>query len=520
MNVDAAVKAVCKNGTYIGFKEDGVIKYLGIPFANVKRWQAPCPVETTREDVFEAFSFGPSPYQDPASILQKEMSEDCLNLNLYTADLSTTKKAVMIWVTGGAQIMACNAGTIFMDGREMPYDPSTLVRENPDIIVISINYRVGFWGTLALEWLPDFKEEYKYSPNLARLDLMASLKWVRANIEGFGGDPENVTLYGQSAGSNNITSLMFMEEAIPYFKNAICQSSFAMDISMTLKEDGEKIAREFFKALGAETLEEALGKSNEEIYRAQMELNALSGPAPYPGTESKFLSTAVDGVSIKEDYWDYLMSGAMKGKTVIFGTNSGEYDQMFEPFAAENDLKSARQLVIDHNWGKLDPVKGTNPEYVDEFLSHHKDERDEMTAYMDLKMDLFVRDAAVSFAKCLSGSANTYMYDFDQRKNDTVMGRCNHGTEMEGLFDRQGVLSERVKRMIRDIWTSVARTGDPNCESLGVTWKQFKENNETLMLNEHPYMADGVRMDDVELTIPSFREYKAFPRFAALWKKD
>ena len=116
MNVDAAVKAVCKNGTYIGFKEDGVIKYLGIPFANVKRWQAPCPVETTREDVFEAFSFGPSPYQDPASILQKEMSEDCLNLNLYTADLSTTKKAVMIWVTGGAQIMACNAGTIFMDG--------------------------------------------------------------------------------------------------------------------------------------------------------------------------------------------------------------------------------------------------------------------------------------------------------------------------------------------------------------------------------------------------------------------
>ena len=519
MTYDPSVKAVCKNGTYIGFKEDGVIKFLGIPFAQVKRWQRPYPVETTSEDVFEAFSYGPSPYQDPSVIVLDQMSEECLNLNLYAADLTTPKKAVMVWVTGGAQIMACNAGIVHMDGSRMYYDPSTMVRENPDIIVLSINYRVGFWGTLALEWVPDFKEEYKYSPNLARLDLLESLKWVKANIEGFGGDPDNITLYGQSAGSNNITSLMFMEEAIPYFNNAICQSSFAMDISMTLKPDGEKIAKEFFKALGVSTLEEALNKSNEEIYKAQMELNALSGPAPYPGTESKFLSTAVDGVSIKEDYWDYLMSGAMKGKTVIFGTNSGEYDQMFEPFAAENDVESARKLVVDHNWGKLDPEKGTNPEYVDQYLAHHREERDDFTAYMDMKMDLFVRNAAVSFAKCLSGTANTYMYVFDQRKNDTVMGRCNHGTEMEGLFDQNGVLPEKVKHLIRDIWTSVARTGDPNCESLGVTWKQFGDNNETLLLNENPSMADGVRMDDVELTIPSFREYKQCPRFAALWKK-
>ena len=519
MTYDPSVKAVCKNGTYIGFKEDGVIKFLGIPFARVKRWQRPYPVETTTEDVFEAFSYGPSPWQDPAAIVLDQMSEDCLNLNLYAADVVTPKKAVMVWVTGGAQIMACNAGNVHMDGSRMYYDPSTMVRENPDIIVLSINYRVGFWGTLALEWLPDFKEEYKYSPNLARLDLLESLKWVKANIEGFGGDPDNITLYGQSAGSNNITSLMFMEEAIPYFNNAICQSSFAMDISMTLKADGEKIAKEFFKALGVCTLEEALEKSNEDIYKAQMELNAISGPAPYPGTESKFLSTAVDGVSIKEDYWDYLMSGAMKGKTVIFGTNSGEYDQMFEPFAADNDVNSARKLVVDHNWGKLDPEKGTNPEYVEQYLSHHRDERDDFTAYMDMKMDLFVRNAAVSFAKCLSGTANTYMYVFDQRKNDTVMGRCNHGTEMEGLFDQKGVLPEKVKHLIRDIWTSVARTGNPNCESLGVTWEQFGDRNETLLLNENPSMADGVRMDDVELTIPSFREYKTCPRFAELWKK-
>ena len=519
MKYDESVKAVCKNGTYIGSREKGVLRFLGIPFARVKRWQRPCPVETTEKDVLEAFSYGPSPWQDPSVIVLDEMSEECLNLNLYTADLTTPKKAVMVWVTGGAQIMACNAGTVRIDGSRMNYDPSTMVRENPDIIVLSVNYRVGFWGTIALDWLPDFREEYRYSANLARLDLLESLRWVRNNIEGFGGDPDNVTLFGQSAGSNNITSLMFMEEAVPFFQKAICQSSFAMDISMTLKKDGEKIARKFFEKLGADTLEDALQKSNEELYQVQMLLNEAAGPAPYPGTESKFLSTAVDGVCIKEDYWDYLMSGAMKGKTVIFGTNSGEYDQQFELFAAENDVQSARQMVIDHNWGKLDKEKGTNPEYAEEYLSHHRDERDEMTALMDMKMDLFVRNAAVSFAKSLVGIADVYMYVFDQRKNDTVMGRCSHGTELEGIFDQSGVLSDKMKRMIRDLWASVARNGRPGCESLGITWEPFGVKNETLLLDENPSMAEGVRMDDVLLTIPSFREYKEFPKFAALWKE-
>ena len=519
MDYEKDVKAVCKNGTYIGFREDGILKFLGIPFARAKRWQRPCPPETTSEEIYEAFSFGPAPWQDPDAIVLKERSEDCLNLNLYTADLSTPKKAVMVWITGGAQITACNAGILNLDGSRMYYDPSTMIRENPDILILSINYRVGFWGSICLDWLWDMKEEYRYSGNLARLDILEALKWIRANIEGFGGDPDNVTLYGQSAGSNNITSLLFMEEALPYFKNAICESSFAMDISMTMKKDAEKIARAFFEKLGVSSLQEALEKSNEALYKAQVEMNEAAGPAPYPGTESKFLSTVVDGVSIKEDYWDALMSGALKGKTLIFGTNSGEYDQQFEPFVQGSDAAGARAMVVSHNWGKLDKEKGSHPEYLDQYLSHHKDERDELTALMDLKIDLFVRNAAVSFAKSVCSSAATYMYVFDQRKNNTLMGRCSHGTEMEALFDREGVLPEKVKRMIRDIWASTARSGNPNCPSLGVTWKPFGDNNETLLLDEDPVMKDGVRMDDVELTIPSFREYQAFPAFAALWEK-
>ena len=89
---------------------------------------------------------------------------------------------------------------------------------------------------------------------------------------------------------------------------------------------------------------------------------------------------------------------------------------------------------------------------------------------------------------------------------------------MEGLVDYpESVLSDKMRRMLRDIWTSVARNGDPNCSGLGVTWEKFGKKNETLRLSETPYMADGVHMDDVELLIPAFREYEAFPEFKALW---
>ena len=511
-------EAVCKNGTYVGFREDGVIKFLGIPFARVKRWQRALPVTTTASDVIECLELGPTPFQDPQVPLTGKLAEDALNLNLYAADLTTPKKAVMVWVTGGAEIIACNAGMRHMDGSVAPYNAATMVRENPDVIVLSINYRVGFWGTINLTDLEGYTDDYKYSANLARLDLLDSLKWVRDNIAGFGGDPDNVTLFGQSAGSNNITSLMFMEEAIPYVQNAICASSFAMDISLTKQEDSRKVSAEFFKRAGVKTLQEALALSNDQIYAVQSELNAQAAASHLPGVESKFLSTAVDNVCIKEDYWSYLMSGALKGKTIVFGTNSGEYDMQFAPFTEGPDLDGAREMIIHQNYSRLSPEKGTHPELLEQYLTHHRDERDELYTLMDMKTDLYVRCAGISFAKSLADIANVYVYFFQQHKGDGYLDRCHHGREMEGLFDYpESVLSEKMRRMLRDIWTSVARNGDPNCSGLGVTWEKFGKKNETLRLSETPYMADGVHMDDVELLIPAFREYEAFPEFKALW---
>ncbi len=518
MKYDKNVVAVCKNGTYVGFRQDGVIKFLGIPFARVKRWQRGLPLTTTSEDVFEAFSYGKSPFQDPASSVVQDFSEDCLNLNLYASDILVPKKAVMVWVTGGAEIVACNAGLKNFDGTQTLYDPSTFVRENPDIIVLSVNYRVGFWGTADLSVLDGFRDEYRHSCNLARLDLLTALKWVRENIPGFGGDPGNVTLFGQSAGSNNITSLMFMEEAIPYFKNAICQSSFAMDISLTNPEDGKKVSRMFFERLGVHTVQEALAASNEEIYRVQMELNRLAGATHLPGVESKFLSTAQDNVSIKQDYWKFLMSGAMKGKTLVFGTNSGEYDLQFAPFAQKVDLEGAKKMLLSHCASRISPEEGSHPEYLEQYLAHYSSERDELTALMDMKTDLYVRTAAVSFAKSLCGITDTYMYFLDEHKGAGYMDRCHHGREIEALFDNPGVLPEELKRVIRDVWASVARTGDPNCGSLAVKWEKFGPDHETLRLSRNPKMVKGVHMDDIALLIPSFREYQAFPEFAALWK--
>lgn len=380
---DKSAIVQAKTGTYIGTHdtENGVLSYKGIQYATAERWQLP-EIVPNSEAYRLATQFGPGPMQNLYNgwgTLCETISEDCLNLNIYTSDDGKTGKPVMVWFYGGAQQCGCNIG---YEGEE--YDGTALITENPDIIIVTPNYRTGFWGSVDLSVLSGASDTYQYSNNLARMDLLQSLKWIKENISAFGGDPNNVTIFGQSAGSNNITCLMLMEEAQGYFNKAICESSFALDISLTSREAAQIASRAFFKQLGVNTVEEALSKSKEDLLAAQIAIveggsASADGSSAFAEVESKLLSPVVDNVVIKDDYWETFLSGKyLKDVKVILGTNEGEYDQQFRRWSDEKDWDQALTFTVEQNWGKLSD-RGWNKDYaqqyIDTYLSNYSDER-------------------------------------------------------------------------------------------------------------------------------------------------
>ena len=218
----------------------GLRRWLGIPYAQAARFAAPGPV-TPWQGLRPAAAFGKQCAQqyggkvNRATLDSANYGEDCLHLNVWTPDGGTPgPKPVMVWIHGGA----------FMAGSSNPYDGSALAREG-DIVVVSINYRVGvlgfvdFGGALGLPAIPS---------NLGLRDQIAALEWVRDNIAGFGGDPGRVTICGQSAGSMSVSLLMLAPSARGLFHGAVAQSGAVSLIHS--RERALQDARRFAELLG------------------------------------------------------------------------------------------------------------------------------------------------------------------------------------------------------------------------------------------------------------------------------
>ena len=211
----------CVNGTFVGTEEYGVASWLGIPYAKppvgARRFKAPEYVDAS-DRVFEAKyygkgAFGSLGYPD---CVQKLMSEDCLYLNIWlNADDKTAKKPVMVWIHGGAYVVG--------SGSQASYSGANLVQAHSDIIMVTINYRLNMYGFMDFSSVPG-GEDFKTAPCNGLLDQAMALRWVHENIAAFGGDPDNVTIFGQSAGGGSVSILPVMKEANRYFQKVIAQS--------------------------------------------------------------------------------------------------------------------------------------------------------------------------------------------------------------------------------------------------------------------------------------------------------
>ena len=527
---DHSLAVQTKNGIYVGFREEkyNTVNFRNVQFGVADRWQLARFPETAPDEVFMADKFGPAPIQEAekwGSLTLGGMDEQCLNMNIYTKDLTGSKKAVMVWVFPGMQIIGSNQGSIDVGNHHgKSFDASGLVADNDDIIVVVPNYRVGVFGSANLTVLPDYDPaKYAASNNLARTDILHALKWIHENIESFGGDPDNVMLFGQSAGANNITAMLLMEEAHPYFHRAAVESSFIYDISATTWEDSLTISREYFKTLGVNSIEEALTKTSDEILAAQTEMNSRSvdGSSAFANIQSKAFSPVIDDVVIHSDYWKRLMENKDSNIQVLMGTTQGEYDQQFTRWANDPDcVEKARTFVTKQVWGKLDPERGTHPEVMDEYLSHYQDERTEFEALKDMKADYFLRVGAMAYSRVLCQFTDVYLYYFAYNFYPGTPDRAPHGSEVSLLFKNDVGVPESFQQAVAQAWVNFARTGNPNNPYLKAEWKPYDtEHNYTLVLSEEPELVEGVHMDDIRTIIPTTVEYQQYPEYRKLWEK-
>ena len=293
-------------GTIEGVKEDGIFSYKGIPFAAPPvgdlRWKSPQPV-VPWQGVRKVDAFAPGPMQDTAfgAILggPQEISEDCLYLNVWTgAKKIDEKRPVMVWIYGGGFGIGMTSTPA--------YDGTRLAKKG--IVLVSMAYRVGPMGFLAHSELSE--ESGQGSGAYGIQDQIAGLGWVKKNIAKFGGDPSNVTIFGESAGGYSVSMLTASPMAKGLFHRAISESGGSMAPPRMTLQQAEEQGKAYLSNLGADTIAAARALSAEEI---QKNIKGMGDFWPAP-----------DGVTVVENQYELFESGAFNDTPILVGTNSNE----------------------------------------------------------------------------------------------------------------------------------------------------------------------------------------------------
>ncbi|HUY49993.1 MAG TPA: carboxylesterase family protein [Streptosporangiaceae bacterium] len=450
-------------GTVRGHECDGVLGFLGIPYAasptGALRFQAPVPPPPW-DGVLDASAFSATPpkpdYAPPFDVLLPEPNipgDDWLTLNVWTP--GGTGLPVMVWLHGGA----------FSNGNSAVgvYDGHAFARDG--VVLVSVNYRLGVDGFAYLPGAP---------ANRGLLDQIAALEWVRDNIGAFGGDPGNVTVFGESAGAMSITTLLAIPRARGLFGKAITQSGAAQAVAAPA--DAALVTGELGRALGLEATAENLARVGlPALIEAQAAvrdaLTAQPDPARFGPTvvaSSMPFIPVIDGDLIPGHPMAAIAAGAGADVPLITGTTTEEYRLFLAP-------TGMAALITDDLLATLLPVLGISPAVAGRYRANRPGASpgDLLAA---LLTDLFFRRPALAIAEArIGGPAPTYVYEFAWQSPADGLGAC-HSLELPFVFDNLSadgtapVLGTdppgRLAAEMHAAWIGFARAGDPG-------WRPF-----------------------------------------------
>jgi para-nitrobenzyl esterase len=494
---DAVVETTA--GTVKGIRRDGICGFKGIPYgastAGAGRFSPPQP-RAPWTGVFEATAFGaPSPQLGAmASFTPDETiappSEDCLNLCVWTpATDPSRKRPVMVWLHGG--------GFDFGAGGIPAYDGANLAR-NGDVVVVTVNHRLNIFGHLYLGDLGG--ERYAQSANVGMLDIVAALRWVRDNIAGFGGDPGNVTLFGQSGGGGKINTILAIAEAEGLVHKAIVQSGSVL--WALPRERATEIARQALDHLGLGASD--LDKLHDLPLAALQEAaQAAATFARRPGyLVSLAFGPVIDGVSVTRHPWDPAAPETARNIPMIIGTCNDE-TALFH----RNTGAPAFDLLKPAYGGGL-----TDAELQDLIAVYRRSTpgASEFDIVVRLSTDRFYRANAILQAerKLAQGPAPVYMYDFAWTipARSTGAPRAPHGIDLPFIFDNpstgpaEATLLEDRKAFAASVsraWAAFAWTGVPTAPGLP-SWPRYTTAQRSTMILNHPqsHVVDDPRPEE------------------------
>jgi para-nitrobenzyl esterase len=471
-----------RTGKVQGYIEEGVHIFKGIPYAEQPtgelRLNAPV-LKMSWDGVLEALEYGPvapqpPPYQ-PLFPPPPQSEADCLNLNIWTPNCDNKKRPVMFWIHGGSHIYG--SGNL-LKGRELS--------RKGNIVLVSINYRLGVLGNFYLPGAPS---------NIGQLDQIAALTWVRDNIEYFGGDPKNVTIFGESAGATSVCTLLTMPKAKNLFCRAISQSGavnpdgFEFSVRKTTTEmilaelnlSLEEL--EEFRSLPVENIIKATIKAQEKAFNTQTRIDFR----PY-----------IDGESLPKHPIKAIEEGFAKDIELIVGSNLEEWKfwRAFEPeFEKYDSSEYMRRIKAIIN------SAGEDEKNVDSLIKMYKKSREENNLSINLAeiyeacmTDSVFRIPSIKFAEAQSKhQKNTYMYLFNW-KTPYENGRYGamHALEIAFVFGsfwedylftfpKKTLKTEILSKKMSDYWISFAKIGNPNFDS-ALRWPSYDIKNRKTMI--------------------------------------
>lgn len=504
--------ANCMNGTFVGNMENDVAVWKGIPYAKApvgdlrfKRAQDP----DDSNEIFDATYFGDSCLQtvsrdEPAS--KYTQSEDCLRLNIWNSSAITDKnKPVFVYIHGGGWVSGGSSDPL--------YNGYYLAHYNPDIIVVTISYRFSVMGLINLSSFAD-GAEYNTSVNNSVYDQIQALKWIHQNISAFGGDPENVTVCGESAGGGAVSVLCLNEEARQYFRKAIPMSGSVsqpntMDVTDKLPEAlkadfGVNTVADLQK-IPFDTLQDWWSENELEVYHLCVR----------------------DGKTIPYDPFSDWTNGATKDLIILQGHTANEYQYYQYVFNDDADFFNA----ICNVTMEMQIENGS-----EEFLLVFED-------YKQALLDLGYPEDSIAREYCNDRSlaiGNTYQatkhaenggkgyfYIFEQ-PYDGSMAQYGAAHAIDcyylfGTFDgdyaagtkEEVDLSRKFQRMIANF----CRTGDPSAE--GMEWPVYSaENRFTMMISQNMHVEknpEGKRVEAALKMVDLHEDFRYLKSFSAIF---